>query len=93
MRLVVVAHERQPTLEHAPVIDMGDLGGEVVALDAVRVVEEVEGIVDGQAEAGAPGDQPLVDLARDTHLGDLVEDLRRDRQQADQRRARRAARA
>ena len=62
LRLVVVAHQRQTTLEHAPLIDVGDLGREVVALDAVRVVQEVERVVDGQAEPGAPGDQPLVHL-------------------------------
>ena len=67
---------------------MGDLRREVVALDAVGVVEEVQGVVDGQAEARAPGDEPLVDLGRDAHLGDLVEDFGRDGQEADQRRSR-----
>ena len=86
LRLVVVADERQAALEDAPVLDMGDLGREVVALDAVRVVEEVQGVVDGQAETGPPGDQTLVDLGRDAHLGDLVEDLGSDGQQPDQRR-------
>jgi hypothetical protein len=62
---------------------MRHLGREVVALDAVGVVEEVEGVVDGQAEAGAPCHEPLVDLGRDAHLGHLVEDLRGDGQQAD----------
>ena len=85
LRLVVVAHERQPALEDAAVLDVGDLGREVVALDAVGVVQEVERVVDGQPEPCAPGDQPLVDLGRDADLGDLVEDLGRDRQQADQR--------
>ena len=65
---------------------MRDLGREVVALDAVGVVEEVQGVVDGQAEAGPPRDEALVDLGGDPDLGDLVEDLRRDGQQADQRR-------
>ena len=86
LRLVVVADERQAALEDAPLLDVGDLGREVVALDAVRVVEEVQGVVDGQAEAGPPGDQALVDLGRDAHLGDLVEDLGRHGQQPDQRR-------
>ncbi len=86
LRLVVVADERQAALQDAPVLDVGDLGREVVALDAVRVVEEVQGVVDGQAEAGPPGDEPLVDLGRDADLGDLVEDLRRHGQQPDQRR-------
>src|SRR5262245_9925088 len=40
--LVVVADEGQPTLEHAALLDVGDLGREVVALDAVGVVEEVQ---------------------------------------------------
>ena len=82
LRLVVVADQRQAALEDAALLDMGDLGREVVALDAVGVVQEVEGVVDGQAEPGPPGDQPLVDLRRDVDLGDLVEDLRRDGQQA-----------
>ena len=93
LRLVVVADQRQPTLQDAPFLDVGDLGREVVALDAVRVVQEVEGVVDGQAEAGPPRDEPLVDLGRDADLGDLVEDLRRDGQQPDQRRPRARARA
>ena len=86
LRLVVVADEREPALEDAPVLDVRDLRREVVALDAVRVVEEVQGVVDGQAEPGAPGDQALVDLGRDADLGDLVEDLGGDGQQPDQRR-------
>ena len=86
LRLVVVADERQAALQDAPLLDVGDLGREVVALDAVRVVEEVERVVDGQAEARPPRDEPLVDLGRDADLGDLVEDLRRDGQQADERR-------
>ena len=86
LRLVVVADERQAALQDAPVLDMGDLRREVVALDAVGVVEEVERVVDGQPEPRPPGDQSLVDLGRDAHLGDLVEDLRRDGQQPDQRR-------
>ena len=88
--LVVVADERQPALEDAALLDVGDLGREVVALDAVWVVQEVQGVVDRQAEAGAPRDEPLVHLRRDAHLGDLVEDLRRDGEQADQRRPGRA---
>ena len=90
LRLVVVADERQPALQDPALVDVGDLGREVVALDAVGVVEVVEGVVDGQAEARPPGDQPLLDLGRDADLGHLVEDFRRDRQQPDQRRARRA---
>ena len=86
LRLVVVADEGQPALQDASLLDVGDLRPEVVALDAVRVVEEVERVVDGQAEAGPPRDESLVDLGRDAHLGDLVEDLRRHRQQPDQRR-------
>ena len=76
LRLVVVADERQAALEDAAVVHVGDLRGEVVALDAVGVVEEVERVVDGQAEARPPGDEPLVHLGRDAHLGDLVEDVR-----------------
>jgi hypothetical protein len=64
-----------------------DLGREVVALDAVGVVEEVERVVDREPESGAPGDEPLVELGRDADLGDLVEDLRGDGEQADERRA------
>ena len=85
LRLVVVADERQSALEDAALLDVGDLGREVVALDAVGVVQEVEGVVDREAEAGAPSDQPLVDLRRDAHLGDLVEHLGRDGQQPDER--------
>ena len=93
LRLVVVADERQAALEDAALLDVGDLGREVVALDAVGVVEEVQGVVDGEPEAGAPGHEALVDLGRDADLGDLVEHLGRDGQQPDQRRSRRAARA
>src|SRR6185369_17705840 len=49
--------------------------------------EEVERVVDRQPEAGAPGHEALVHLRRDAHLRDLVEDLRRDGQQADEGRA------
>ena len=93
LRLVVVADERQAALQDAALLDVGDLGREVVALDAVRVVEEVQGVVDGQPEPRPPGDEALVDLGRDAHLGDLVEHLRRHGQQPDQRRARPAGRA
>ena len=79
--LVVVADHRQPALEHPALLDVGDLGGEVVPLDTVRVVEEVERVVDGQPEPGAPGDEALVDLGRDPDLGHLVEHLGRDGQQ------------
>ena len=51
---------------------------------SVGVVEEVQGVVDGQAEPGTPGDEALVDLGRDADLRDLVEDLGRHRQQPDQ---------
>ena len=87
LRLVVVADEGQAALEDAPLLDVGDLRREVVALDAVGVVQEVQGVVDGQAEPRPPGDEALVDLGRDADLGDLVEDLGRDGQQADERRA------
>src|SRR4029079_16974556 len=80
----VVADERQAALKDAALLDVGDLRREVVALDAVGVVQEVQRVVDRQAEAGAPRDEPLVDLGRDADLGDLVEDLRRDRQQPDE---------
>ena len=93
LRLVVVADERQPALEDAPLLDVGDLGREVVALDAVGVVQEVQGVVDRQPEPGPPGDEALVDLGRDADLGDLLEDLRRDGQQPDEGRARPAGRA
>src|SRR3954452_1907384 len=86
LRLVVVANERQPTLQDPAILDMRDLGREVVALDAVGVVEEVERVVDGEPEPRAPSDEPFVDLGRDADLGDLVEDLGRDGQQADERR-------
>ena len=79
--LVVVADERQAALQDAALLDVGDLGREVVALDAVRVVQEVQGVVDRQAEACAPRDEALVDLGRDADLRDLVEHLGRDRQQ------------
>ncbi len=87
LRLVVVAHERQSTLQDAPVVHVRDLGGEAVPLDPVRVVEEVEGVVDRQAEAGPPGRQALVHLGCDAHLADLVEHLGRHRQQPHQRRS------
>ena len=93
LRLVVVADERQAALEDAALLDVGDLRREVVALDAVGVVEEVQGVVDGQAEAGPPGDEALVDLGRDADLGDLVEDLRARRSAARPASCRRAARA
>src|SRR5881409_367664 len=38
LRLVVVADEREPALEDAALLDVRDLRGEVVALDAVGVV-------------------------------------------------------
>ena len=63
---------------------MGDLGREVVALDAVGVVQEVQGVVDGQPEARPPGNEPLMNLGCDTNLGDLVEHLRSHRQKPDQ---------
>ena len=63
---------------------MGDLGGEVMALDPVRVIQEVESVVDRQAEASAPGDEALVDLRRDVDVGDLFKDLRGNGQQPDQ---------
>jgi len=72
LRLVVVADQRQSTLQYPPLIDVGDLGREVMALDAVRVVEEVEGVIDGEAKAGASCHQPLMHFGRDAHLGDLV---------------------
>ena len=67
--------------------DVGDLRREAVALDPVGVVQEVEGVVDRQAEAGAPGDEALVHLGRDAHLGDLVEHLGRHGEQPDEGRA------
>ena len=88
LRLVVVADHRQAALEDPSLLDVGDLGREVVALDPVRVVEEVERVVDREAEPGAPRDEALVDLGRDADLGDLVEHLRCDGQEADERRAR-----
>ena len=90
LRLVVVADERQPALEDAALLDVGDLGREVVALDPVRVVQEVQGVVDRQPEAGAPGDEALVDLGRDAHLGDLVEHLAARRSAARRASCRRA---
>src|SRR4051794_7042626 len=86
LRLVVVAHERQSTLQHAPIVNMGNLRREVVALDAVGVIQEVERVVDRQAEPRAPCHEPLVDLGGDANLGDLVEDVGRDGEQADERR-------
>src|SRR6185369_12746987 len=67
LRLVVVADQGQAALQDAPLLDMRDLGREVVALDPVRVVEEVERVVDRQPEAGAPGHEALVHLRRDAH--------------------------
>ena len=93
LRLVVVADHRQAALEDPAILDMGDLGGEVVALDPVGVVQEVQGVVDRQPEPRTPGDQALMDLGRDMDVGDLLEDLRGDRQQPDQGRARPRARA
>ena len=91
LRLVVVADERQPALEDAPLVDVGDLRREVVALDAVGVVQEVERVVDGEAEPRPPRDEALVDLGRDADLGDLVEDLRARRSAARPASCRRAA--
>src|SRR5450759_2008815 len=87
LRLVVVANQRQAALEDTPVLDVRDLRGERVALDPIRVVEVVEGVVDREAEAGPPRHEPLVHLRGDPDLGDFVEDLRRHGQQADQRAA------
>ena len=67
---------------------MRDLGAEVVALDPVGVVEEVQGVVDGEAEPGAPGDEALVHLGLDADLGHLLEHLGGHGEQADQRRSR-----
>ncbi len=86
LRLVVVADQCQSTLQYAPFLDVGDLRREVVALDPVGVVQEVQGVVDGQAEAGPPRHQPFVDLGRDADLRDLVEDFRRHGEQPDQSR-------
>src|SRR6187402_3112499 len=41
LRLVVVADEREAALQNTAVLDVGDLRREVVALDAIRVVQEV----------------------------------------------------
>jgi len=87
LRLVVVAHEGQSALKHAAVVDMRDLGREVVALNTVGVVQEVERVIDRQAEARAPRDEALVNLGRDPDLRDLIEDIGSDGQQADERRA------
>ena len=56
---------------------MGNLRGEVVALDAVRVVEEIQRVVDCEPEAGAPRDKALVNLGRDADFGDFVENVAR----------------
>ena len=58
---VALAHGGQPW-QDATLFDMRDLRGEVVALDPVGVVQEVERVVDGQAEPCPPGDESLVDL-------------------------------
>ncbi len=67
---------------------MGDLRGEVVALDAIGVVQVVEGVIDRQPEPSPPGDQALLNFRRNSNLGDLVEYFGRDRHEPDQRRAR-----
>jgi hypothetical protein len=54
----------------------------------IGVVEEVEGVVDGQPEPRAPRHEALMYLGRDAYLGDLVEDLGRDGEQPDERRPR-----
>ncbi len=63
---------------------MEDLGPEVVALDAIGVVQEVQGVVDGQPEARPPADDPLPDLRREADLADLLEHLAGDGQQTDE---------
>ena len=70
-----------------PIVDVRHLGREVVALDAIWVVQEVQGVINRQSESGAPGHESLVDLRLDVDLGHLVEHLGRDCQQSDQRRA------
>ena len=55
-----------------------------MTLDAVGVVEVVEGVVDRETEPGAPGDEALLDLGRNPDLGCLVENLGRHREQAHQ---------
>ena len=87
LRLVVVADKRQAALEHAPLLDMGNLRREVVALDAVGVVQEVQGVIDGEPEPGPPRDEALMGLGRDADFRDLVEDLGCDGEQPDERRA------
>ena len=67
---------------------MGDLRREIVALDPVRVVQEVERVVDRQSEPGAPRHEALVDLGRDADLGDFLKDLGRDGEQPDEGRSR-----
>ena len=85
LRLVVVADQGQATLQGGSSLRVEQLRPEVVALDAVGVVQVVERVVDGQAKASAPRDEPLVDLAWQAHLAGLVEDPAIDGEQADQR--------
>ena len=87
LRLVVVAHQRQAALERQPGLGVRDLGAEVVALDAVGVVQEVQRVVDDEPEARAPADEPLLDLGRQPDLAELLEDPSVDGEEADQRRA------
>src|ERR1035437_2927354 len=84
LRLVVVANKRETALENLALVGVGDLGREVVALDSVGVVQIVQSVVERQAEAGPPGDHPFLDLGRDPNLSRLLEDLRRNSQQADE---------
>ncbi len=91
LRLVVVADQGQPSLQGQPALGVRQLRPEVVPLDAIRVVQEVQGVVDGQPESRAPADQALMHIRRQADLAHLVEDLARDGQQPHQRRAGAAA--
>ena len=85
--LVVVADQGQATLERGSPLGMEQLRAEVMALDSVRVVQVVEGVVDREAKSRPPRDEPLVDLGRQPHLAGLIEDLAVDGEETDQRRA------
>src|SRR3954453_19000245 len=84
LRLLVVPNQRQSSLQNRPIVYVSDLGREVVALDSVGVVQVVQRVVDGEAEARAPGNEALMNVGRNADFRDLLEDVGADREKADQ---------
>ncbi|MBW3612698.1 MAG: GTPase Era, partial [Chloroflexi bacterium] len=88
LRLVVVAHQRQATLQREARLGVRQLRAEVVALDAIGVVQEVQRVVDDQPEARPPADETLLDVRRQADLAQLLEHPAVDGEKPHQRRTR-----